>query len=347
MPETGNAKVYTFKNGEGEPDFTVLSSIDKDVEFRVQRAALAAGSEVFQDMFSVCDVPDVSDVPDGDWENVEDVEGAKEKKQPDAGSTMTMAEDANVLRNLFRVLHDPPISLPSATVMAKWVKLPHYMQGTGPAPPLDAANAIPFPLLKKLFLLNDKYIFKPTMVATLHTHLAVHAFDEPLEVYAMSTILGIDDVAAFASTQLHSPPLESYSLDQISILPSITSLHLLYQLHAVRRQRLCEVLAEEPLFPRGYGECPTKGHTEKAEEAWRKQKRILLSMGRIQAGADLSIEMMPVAVEVSGCVTCHKAYQAAIGMLQYKSAKIPQSISNLPEYKILKQTSAAVRRLVI
>ena len=221
---------------------------------------------------------------------------------------------------------------------------------------------MPFLLLNRLFALADKYIFTPAIVETLHTHLASHAADNALRVYAMATSMGIDDVAVYASTQMHSPPLETYTPEAMAILPTIQSLQLLYILHAVRKQRLREILAEEQLFPSGYGMCTAKGHVEAAEEAWRKQKRILLSMGRIQAGANLRVEMMPVLVTVSACDTCLKAYNKAMDMIQvrinlkgcttinksqYKSIKIPQSIANLEHYAPSKQTTAATKRLVI
>jgi hypothetical protein len=168
-------------------------------------------------------------------------------------------------------------------------------------------------------------------------------------VYALATRLEVNDVAAFASTQLHSPPLESYSPEALDILPNIKSLQLLYILHAHRKERFHEILSDEPLFPHGYGKCTVKHHAQKAEEAWRTQKRYLLSMGRIHAGTNLAAEMVAVLRELGSCETCLKAYNAAIGMLevcsmklkmrlslttmQYKSRKVPQSISKLPSQK--------------
>ncbi|CAG7846722.1 SubName: Full=Uncharacterized protein {ECO:0000313/EMBL:CCA74244.1} [Serendipita indica DSM 11827] len=336
-PETLSTakRIFTYTTGDGEPDFTVYSSVDADVEFRVQRIALIAGSEVFADMFNISE---------SSWV---DVDGKTLDNISTENNSMTMSEDTPVLENLFRVIHEPPVKLPTAKDMKRWHKLPDYDERKAEGPPIAKGDAVPFPLLKRLFVLADKYIFTPAIVETLHTHLASHATDSPLQVYAMATAMGIDDVAIYASTQLHSPPLETYTPDQMAILPTIQSLQLLYILHAVRKQRLREILAEEQLFPSGYGKCTVKGHVEMAEEAWRKQKRILLSMGRIQAGANLRVEMMPVLVTVSGCNTCLKAYETAIDMIQYKSVKIPQSIANLEHFVPSKQTTAAMKRLVI
>jgi hypothetical protein len=234
---------------------------------------------------------------------------------------MEMPESPDVLQMLFRVLHEAPVALPSAKQMAKWERIPEYMKNSESTPPIDKGDAVPLPLLKSLFVLADKYQLTQELVSTLHSHLAAHAFDEPLQVYALATRLGANDVAAFASTQLHSPPLESYSPEALDILPTIKSLQLLYMLHAHRRECLHEILSDEPLFPHGYGKCTIKHHAQRAEEAWRTQKRYLLCMCRIHAGTNIAAEMSPVLLELQSCETCLKAYNAAIGMLQVCSMK--------------------------
>lgn len=299
--------VYTFSTGEGSPDFTIRSGLNPDVEFHVQRSALVASSDVFNDMFSVCLPPEASWVDVGDAESTNRI---------NAETSMEMPENADVLQMLFRVIHEPPVARPEAKQMYKWEKTPGYMKDPESRPPIERANAIPLPLLKNLFVLADKYQLKQELVSTLHTHLAVHAFDEPLQVYALATRLELEDVANFASSQLLSPPLETYSVEELEIMPSIKSLHLLYKLHAHRKARLQEILANEPLFPHGYGRCKTRNHAQRAENAWIKQKGILLSMGRLQAGTDIASEMGPVLQELESCETCIKAFKIATDMLE-------------------------------
>ncbi|PVF98305.1 hypothetical protein CPB86DRAFT_784937 [Serendipita vermifera] len=315
---------HTFTTGEGEPDFTVRCSDDPSIEFRVQRSALVAGSEIFADMFSVCDVPDAG------WEDIGD---SKSAHIIPSESSMVMPEKADVMQMLFRVLHEPPVLFTTAKAMMKWDKTPGYMQDHENKPfPLEG-SAIPLPLLKNLYVLADKYALKPDLVSTLHSHLAANALKEPLQVYAYASAMeGPDalEVAAFASTKLYYPPLESYTPEDLAIMPSVQSLQLLYVLHAHRRQRLQEILANEELYPHDYGKCTAWGHANKIEEAWRKQKRYLLSMGRITAATDLATEMSVVEKDVNGCKSCYHPFSAAIKMLQYKSAKIPRSIAKLP-----------------
>ncbi|KIM28982.1 hypothetical protein M408DRAFT_329026 [Serendipita vermifera MAFF 305830] len=324
--------VYTFTTGEGEPDFTVRSSIDPDTTFHVQRMALVKGSDIFADMFDICSAPEAS------WE---DIGSPSVINRVTDETRMDMPESSDVLQMLFRVLHEAPVPLPSATEMSKWEKLPDYYKEdrirAGSGPPISTESAVPLPLLRRLFGLADKYALKEELLSTLYSHLVAHAFDQPLQVYALATALEADDVAAFASTQLHSPPLESYSPEQLEILPSVKSLQVLYILHAQRTQALRKIVAEELLFPHGYGKCTSRGHADRAEEAWRKRKRYLLSMGRLTSGTDIAAEMLLAIDDLDACDTCKKAFDRAIGMLQYKSRKIPQSIK-----KITSSTSVPV-----
>ena len=107
-------RTFTFTTGKGETDFTVYSSVDPDVEFCVQRIALIEGSEVFADMFNISD---------SSWVDVDDKSLDKVSTE---NNSMTMSEDTPILENLFRVLHEPPIKLPTAKEMKKWTKLPDY-----------------------------------------------------------------------------------------------------------------------------------------------------------------------------------------------------------------------------
>jgi hypothetical protein len=306
--------VYTFTTEpDGEPDFTVKSVVDPETIFRVQRKALMNGSSVFRDMFDVCAVPESS------WEDI----GAPQHTNVILEeTTMDMPESSDVLQTLFRLLHEQPVPLPSASEMTKWERLPDYWkqdpEKASSAPPIGRDSAVPLPLLKRLFALADKYMLTEELVSTLYSHLVAHAFDQPLQVYALATVLDAKEVAVFASTQLHSPPIESYSSEQLEILPTVASLQALYILQAQRIQALREIVAKEPLFPHGYGKCTAWGHADRAEEAWRKRKRWLLSMGRLDAGTNVAAEMLLGIKELNGCDNCKKAFDAAIGMLQVR-----------------------------
>lgn len=306
--------VYTFTTEpNGEPDFTIKSAVDPEATFRVQRKALTKGSIVFGDMFDVCTVPESS------WEDIGSPQNTNILLEE---STMDMPESSDVLQMLFRILHEEPTPLPSASEMIKWERLPDYWkqdpEKARAAPPIGKDNAVPLPLLKRLFALADKYMLKEELVSTLYTHLVAHAFDRPLQVYALATILDAKEVAIFASTQLHSPPIESYSSEQLEILPTVASLQALYILQAQRIQALREIVAREPLFPHGYGKCTSWGHADRAEEAWRKRKRWVLSMGRLDAGTNVAAEMLMGIKNLDGCDVCKRAFDAAIGMLQVR-----------------------------
>ena len=143
----------------------------------------------------------------------------------------------------------------------------------------------------------------------------------PLEVYAMAISLNFPTIAARASAHLHSPPMHKYSISQLSILPSIESLHRLYLLHAHRIQCLREILSKEEVFPHNYGICPTKGHTDRTRELWMAKKKWLL-MGRIEAGTDVAAEVAIGIGALGDCVACTTAFERAIEMLRV-SANLP------------------------
>lgn len=323
--------VYSFTADGNEPDFTVRSGEDKNTIFHVQRSALATGSQVFKDMFYTCDPMDSTA-----WVDVSDLASSKESLKTVSVSTptesMEMIEGVDVLQMLFRVLHDAPVPLPSAKEMSKWEKQPAYYkeykaseagadQGKKALqPPIASSNAVPLPLLRKLFTLADKYDFSPGLISTLQTHLVAHSFEEPLEVYGLSYTLGFDDVATFASTQLHSPPLDTYHPDTLArILPNIQSLQKLYILHAERKRLLRDILSEEPLYPSGYGKCTTRKHADALEEAWRKQKRFVLSMDRVHSGTDIAAEMSSILQDFSHCETCRGRINAVTQLLQVRN----------------------------
>jgi hypothetical protein len=302
-----------FSRYGGEPDFLVRSTHTQDVSFLVERSALTEASEVFRDMFHVCEPPE------GGWEDVGD--GQSGSTLEESRMDMDMPEPPDVLRMLFKLLHSPPAPLPSIKELTEkdkqYAQSKQYLDSVLQSP-IPQTHAIPLPLLRPLYALADKYLLVPDLVHTLHSHLTAHTQAQPLEVYALATTLSLSEVAAYASSHLISPPLDTYAPSTLSILPSIESLHLLYLLHSHRIKEFHTILANEPIFPHGYGKCFSRGHTERAEEAWRRRKRVLLSMGRIEAGTDVSSEMREVLKSFEDCATCTKAGVAVVEMLEVR-----------------------------
>jgi len=302
-----------FSREGGEPDFLVRSTHIQDMSFLVERNALTEASEVFRDMFHVCEPPEAG------WEDVGD---GQTSALEESRMEMDMPEPPDVLRMLFKLLHSPLAPLPSIKELTEqdkqYSQSKQYLDGVLRSP-IPQTHAIPLPLLRPLYALADKYLLVPDLISTLHSHLTAHTQAQPLEVYALATTLSLSEVAAYASSHLLSPPLDTYATGTLSILPSIESLHLLYLLHSHRIKKLHEILANEAIFPHGYGKCASRGHSERVEEAWRHQKRVLLSMGRIEAGTDVSSEMRAVLRSFEDCATCTKAGIAAIEMLEVRS----------------------------
>jgi len=333
-----------FSREGGSPDFLVRSTHTQDLSFLVERCALTEASEVFRDMFHVCEPPEAG------WEDVGD--GQCGPALEECRMDMDMPEPPDVLRMLFKLLHSPPAPLPSIKELTdkdkQYAQSKQYLDSVLRSP-IPQTHAIPLPLLRPLYALADKYILVPDLVSTLHSHLTAHTQAQPLEVYALATTLSLSEVAAYASSHLLSPPLDTYAPSTLSILPSIESLHVLYLLHSHRIKKFHETLANEAIFPHGYGKCASRGHSERAEEAWRHRKRVLLSMGRIEAGTDVSSEMREVLKSFEDCPTCTKAGIAAIEMLevryccstfpecyvltvffQYKCRKVARTIKKVP-----------------
>ena len=302
-----------FSREGGEPDFLIRSTYTQDVSFLVERSALTQASEVFRDMFHVCEPPEAG------WEDVGDSQNGSSIEE--CRINMDIPEPPDVLRMLFKLLHSQPAPLPSIKELTEkdkqYNQSKQYLDGVLRSP-IPQTNAIPLPLLRPLFALADKYLLVPSLVSTLHSHLTAHTQVQPLEVYALATTLSLSEVAAYASSHLLSPPLDTYAPGTLSILPSIESLHLLYLLHTHRIKKFHEILANEAIFPHGYGKCASRGHSERAEEAWRHRKRVLLSMGRIEAGTDVSSEMRSVLETFEDCAICTKAGIAAIEMLEVR-----------------------------
>ena len=341
-----------FSREGGEPDFLIRSTHTQDVSFLVERSALTGASEVFRDMFHVCEPPEAG------WEDVGDSQNGPALEE--CRVEMDIPEPPDVLRMLFKLVHSPPAPLPSIKELTEkdkeYAQSKQYLDSVLRSP-IPQTHAIPLPLLRPLYTLADKYLLVPDLVFTLHSHLTAHTQAQPLEVYALATTLSLSEVAAYASSHLLSPPLDTYAPGTLSILPNIESLHLLYLLHSHRIKKFHEILANEAIFPHGYGKCSSRGHSERAEEAWRHRKRVLLSMSRIEAGTDVSSEMREVLKTFEDCTTCTKAGIAAIemlevryccsfylfrmlcadGVLQYKCRKIARTIKKVPIPETLSQ----------
>jgi hypothetical protein len=152
-----------------------------------------------------------------------------------------LPETAPALAVLFRLLHDPPLP---------YVHL-HVEPGLPApvAPPghiTDPEEAIPFPVLSLALEVADKYMLRPELVETLHTHLAAHVATEPLKVYGLALSLGLQRIANSASEFLLHPPLASYTLAEIGAIPTVRDLHQLVRLHGAREAKLREVNSARP-----------------------------------------------------------------------------------------------------
>lgn len=296
---------------DGPADFRVRSS-EPVTTFFVQRSALFAASDAFQAMFDVCDAPEST------WEDIG--RAGKDEPQISEEMAMDMPEPPDVLEMLFKLIHGPPSPLPSIEDLLHR----QYSVKAGEKEPelskISSLSAVPIPLLRPLYRVADKYLLREELIRTLDSHLAAHVATQPLQVYAIATYLDLKDLAAYASSHLLSPSLDTYSPAQLSVLPSIESLHLLYILQAHRQTKLREVLSGESIFPHGYGRCDSRGHADKIEEAWRARKRYLLSMGRVTAGTDVALEMSTVTQGLE-CSTCLKACTAAIQLLEVRTSQ--------------------------
>ncbi|TCD70072.1 hypothetical protein EIP91_005054 [Steccherinum ochraceum] len=295
-----------FKQMElADADF-VVRSIQDGQAFHVKRERLEQGSNVFRaylkipyrgDMFACCESGYVLDTLDED------------------GHTLDMDESAEKLGMLFQLLHHLPE--PYEETRAGFTKLQIE---------LPTEIAIPFPLLPTLYALADKYALSDTILQVLHTHLGAYASTYPLRVYGYATTLGVDDVAACASSFLLAPPLSSYTAADVKVVPSAPAYHRLVQLHDYRIKKLGELVMGEEIFPHGYGKCPR--HGAKTQEVWEARKKVV--GGKIQAATDVAAEMADIGKEFAGCDTCAKAANAAISMLRYKCAKVPKRVDKIP-----------------
>jgi len=294
-----------------EPDL-IIRSIPDNASFQVKRTCLAR-SQVFQDMFACC----------------EPEQRCEDGCSADDSQVLDTPESASTLRLLIDLLQSPPQAVAPAA-KPKALHLSSLLERQ----PADAdvtknqkeEKIIPLPLLPRLLALADKYMLSPEIAEALHTHMLAQAPANPLRVYGLASLLELPHIACAASKYLLGPPLDTYSAEQIrENIPDVEAYHLLVRLQALRGRRLKEVLAGEVLFPHGYGRCDA--HDQSAVLCWEKRKQ---RVGwKIHAGTDVAYEMREVLLSFEGCVTCSKAGQAALDMLQYKCNKCPKRIDQL------------------
>ncbi|KAJ3541218.1 hypothetical protein NM688_g6116 [Phlebia brevispora] len=283
-------------------DLKVRSVPDGDV-FKVKRECLVEGSEVLRDMFACCDASrTMQDVPEDGWQ------------------IMDLQESGPQLNILFNFLHHPPDNFHSSAAMAKPKDFTRIVQNTLPA------NAIPYPLLRILFGLADKYAFSKDLVDCLKSHLVAYTSTYPLHVYGYATELGLDEIAAQASMYLLHPPLTSYSAEDMRAIPTGEAYHKLVLLHDFRVKKLQGLLEEAEIFPHGYGACPR--HSHRLQNLWESRKSVVFS--EIQAATDVAAEMSAVSEGTADCQVCNKACTAAVAMLGYKCGKLPRRIDQIP-----------------
>lgn len=176
----------------------------------------------------------------------------------DSDQVMDLTESAEAVSVLLHLLHNPP------QAHDRW----------------KSYRPIPLPTLRIAFDLLDKYMLAPGLAETLHTHLAAHVRTSPLQVYGYAVELGLDNLASQASEHLLHPPVASYTLDEIRVIPSAAALHRLVVLQARREPELREVLLNEPLFPHGYS-C-YGSHGKRLDALWEARKARLVP--KVRAG---------------------------------------------------------------
>ena len=142
-------------------------------------------------------------------------------------------------------------------------------------------HAIPFPVLKRLLVLSEKYILGARIVDVLHSHLLAYKSVYPLQVYGIAKSLGNESIAQKASVYLIHPPLHRYSPEDVKVIPTAEAYHEIFLLQHHRTTKLRELLMNEDLFPHGYGECLK--HKNQANVLWENRKKNLVT--RIESGS--------------------------------------------------------------
>ncbi|KAH8120551.1 hypothetical protein DFH11DRAFT_71694 [Phellopilus nigrolimitatus] len=276
-----------------------IHCLPEEVLFGVKKVQLAEGSGVFSNMFLCCE------------------QGKGTMNTPTR--TLEIYESANMLSLLLHLLHEPPSPYSKDEISSESRDFGKYAI-------VAPTSAIPLPLLPALFQVADKYALALPTIHALQTHLAAYVSTAPLVVYGLATQLSLPFIADAASAFLITPPLHTYSLEQISAIPTAEAYHTLLLLLHHRTCRIKELLLHEDLFPHGYGVCLS--HRDSAKLLWEEKRRALLP--HVDADTDVAAEMSIELGKLTKCPTCHKAWLAATDMLAYKCQKIARRISKLP-----------------
>jgi len=320
------------------PDFTIRT-VPHGTIFRVNKRKMAAGSGVFRDMFGVCDTEDLG----GGQGSLASVAGSSDE--------MEVHESPEIFELFLALLHEDGPAVPNKdkdssdsdsddSPSGAWqVTSPNGNCVNGPPTNgqlikssgdrlTSVPSLIPLPILTPLFYLIDKYD-SPVCHAALANHLKSHAQQSPLEVYSLAHQLDLTSIAAHASQYLHSPPLETYTVnDVIRLFPSLLAYHRLVLLHAHRKEKLREIVLNEEVFPHDYGLCHRLKHGEETRKLWETHQRSLAL--RVTAGMDLPAEMAIIVGSLNGCPTCKLAAERAIAMMQYKVDKVAWKFDRVP-----------------
>lgn len=250
--------------------------------------------------------------------------------------TMDLIEDSTIFALFLKLLHEPPALFIEEDI-SEQIKFETKVIMKAPK------DAIPLPILTKILELAEKYMVKPSIVEPLHTHLRAHRMVCPLKVYGLAIKYGLDQIAHDTSMFLIHPLLHTYSVEEISVIPTAVALHKLLLLQQHRGIELRKILHDEYLFPHHYGECPR--HARSANQLWVKKKYALLgkvNSGTLQSsqafdlgklhcdalivvltalftcpytGTDVAAEMTASLKDLGGCETCYKGWSAAKDML--------------------------------
>ncbi|KAF5336845.1 hypothetical protein D9611_003181 [Ephemerocybe angulata] len=283
-----------------DPDFSVRSAPD-NITFGVSRHAMQR-SEVFRDMFSLCEQEpgNSPEAPDAEGPNVVDLH-----------------EPADVLAILLRILHEPP--KPPEEIVSDPPELDSYVKK------YNEATVIPLPLLELVLLhLVDKYLLDESITRVLEQHLLAHAASNGLRVYSFAVANGMSKVANKASHYVL--PMAQYTLQDVRCIPTVKAYHDIVRLQDFRVQALRDLLLKEDIFPHGYGAC--QPHAESTPTTWDTRRKALLA--RIETGSDIAWEMSSLVETFRDCKTCQKACIAAVDMLAYKCRRIPKTLEKLP-----------------
>ncbi|KAG8969864.1 hypothetical protein FRC03_000110 [Tulasnella sp. 419] len=301
------------------PNFTIKLVPSGEI-FRVRKYRLTSGSNVFADMFGVCD-----DNDDGD--------GLEQEVE--------IHESPQLFGIFLRILHDDVEGIKDEPLVEDIADTEEQGEGspedvfgearptipTTKVPERNLPPLIPYPILRRLFDLGDKYDVTPPISKVLESHLLRNTPDHPWEVYTYAWSIGLQTVAAQASAHLLSKPMHKYTMEEISQLPSLEAYHRLVLLHAYRVQRLQELLKTEEIFPHGYQKCLK--HGDQTQQLWASRK--MHASFAIKPDTDVAAEMALLKGSFAACKSCDAGCERAIAMLKYKCSKVPRTIDRLPK----------------